>query len=447
MKKSVLIFIFVVSLFADINLITQKNIEVLNALNIEDSFIENKKLQKLYSFYTLNRKRFFLDVLEEGYDCLPLIKNSILKSKLPKELISVAIAESYLTSSAKSGKRATGLWQFMPKTAKRYHLKIDEYVDERKDPVKSTKAAIEYLNYLHNFFGKWYLAIMAYNAGEARVVEGVVRAKVDKLCKSLGKNCKKDKTIKKYRQIIKNYQIHGRYAFGQLYKLYKKLQDMPITLTELLRFQKGLKRQYLPKETRKYILKILAMSFLFNSDKFIEYSNSYILNSGITSDIKKVTVPRGTSLYCVAKILNIPYKELKKYNTHLRYSFTPPYKYYIYIPYKKLAEFKIKFKPNNFYMLYIVKKGDTLIKIAKQFGIKVKVIKDFNKLGKYLHIGDKLVLPLNDFYIKYKVKKGDSLAKIARRFNISYKKIMKVNGLNDTFLKIGQILKIPQGLK
>jgi len=445
MKKIVILLFSFLVLFGDI--VNNKNVEVLNALNINGSFIENYKLRQLYRVYSKKRKEYFLNILENGYKYLPLIKQFVLKSDVPKELVSVAMAESYLTTSAKSNKKAIGLWQFMPKTAKRYGLKIDEYVDERKDPVKSTEAAIKYLNYLHQFFGKWYLAVMAYNAGEARIVEAVVRVKVDKLCKNLGKKCKYDKTIKKYRTIIKNYQRKGKYAFGNLYRLYKKLSYVPIELNDLMCYQKGLKRQYLPKETRKYILKIIAMSFLFNSDKFIEYSNSYILNSGITSDIKKVTVPGGTSLYYVAKILNIPYKELKKYNTHLRYSFTPPYKYYIYIPYKKLAEFKIKFKLKKFYMVYIVKKGDTLIKIAKKFGIKVKVIKDFNKLGKYLHIGDKLVLPLNDFYIKYKVKKGDSLAKIARRFNISYKKIMKVNGLNDTLLKIGQILKIPQGLK
>jgi len=229
--------------------------------------------------------------------------------------------------------------------------------------------------------------------------------------------------------------------------LYKKLQNIPITLNDLMKYQRGLKRQYLPKETRKYILKILAMSFLFNRDDFIQYTNSYLLNSGVVSDLKRVKVPAGISLYYVSKILNVPYDEIRKYNLHLNYSFTPPYKYYIYIPYNKLAEFKLKFHPKRYFMVYKVKKGDTLIKIAKRFDIKVKIIKDFNKLGRFLHIGQKLVIPLNSVYIKYKVKKGDSLRKIAREFGIDYKKIIKVNELKNTTIRVGQILKVPQGLK
>ncbi len=444
MRILLVVFIF---LFAYADIFNNKNIEVLNALDINENFIENKDLQKLYKEYSKEKKIYFLNVLQEGYQYLPLIKKSIINSKVPKELVSVAMAESYLTVNAKSDKKAIGLWQFMPKTARRFGLKIDEYVDERKDPVKSTKAAIEYLNNLYQFFGKWYLAIMAYNAGEARIVEALTRAKVDKLCKSLGKKCKYDKNIKKYRKIIKEYQRRGRYAYAPLYKLYQKLENVDISLDELLKFQKGLNRQYLPKETRKYILKVLAMSFLFNSDEFMKFTNSYLLNSGIVADIKKVEVPPGTSLFYVSKILKIPYKNLREYNMHLKYSFTPPYKYYIYIPYEKLAEFKLKFHPKHYFMVYRVKKGDTLLKIARRFSTKVRFIKDFNKLGRYLHIGEKIVLPLNSIFVKYKVKKGDSLRKIAREFGINYKKIMRVNNLKNSTIIAGQILKIPQGLK
>jgi len=444
MRILALLFAFVF-LFGD--LVNNKNMQVLNALDIDSEFIENEKLNELYSDYLKKKKIYFLNVLQRGYDYLPLIKNTLLKSDVPKELVSVAMAESYFMASAKSNKRATGLWQFMPKTAKIYGLRIDDYVDERKDPIKSTKAAIKYLSYLHDFFGKWYLAIMAYNAGEARIVEAVVRAKVDKLCKTIGKDCKNDKTIKSYRKVIKEYQRRGRHAFANLYKLYKKLQNIPISLSELLHYQKGLERQYLPKETRNYILKVLAMSFLFNSDDFIKYTNSYLLNSGIVADIKPVTVPPGTSLYYVSKILNYPYKELRKYNEHLNYPFTPPYKYYIYIPYQKLAEFKIKFHPKRYFSVYRVKKGDTLYKIAKKFDVKVKMIKDFNHLGKYLHIGQKVVIPLRSVYIKYRVKEGDSLRKIAREFGISYKKLMQVNEMKNTTIRVGQVLRVPQGIK
>jgi membrane-bound lytic murein transglycosylase D len=443
--KKILLILISVFLYADI--FSNKNIQILQSLGIEESFIKNKKLTYLYRLYSKNKKKYFLNVLENGYDFLPLIRDEIIKSHIPRELVSVAFAESYLKLDAKSNKRAAGLWQFMPVTAKRFGLQINEYVDERKDPVKATKAAVEYLKTLYSFFGKWYLAIMAYNAGEARIVEAVVRAKVDKLCEKLGKKCKKNKEIKKYRKIIKDYQRHGRYAYGKLHKLYLKLKPINLSLTELLRFQKGLKRQYLPKETRNYILKILALSFLFNNDEFIKYSNSYLLNSGVTPSWIKVEVPAGTSLIYVSRLLGISLKELRSHNYHLNYIFTPPYKYYIYIPYSKLAYFRLNFHPKKYFFVYSVKKGDTLLKIAKRFDTKVKLIKDFNKIGKFLHIGQRLVIPLNSVFITYKVKKGDSLRKIAKKYGINYVKIKKVNNLKTNIIRVGQILKIPQEFK
>ena len=441
--KKLIIFLFVF-LFANIE--SNKNIQVLNALDISSKFINNKKLQKVYREIYRKKNVYFINSLKNGVEIYPIIKVAVDNSKLPQELVSVVLAESFMKINAYSSKKALGLWQFIPSTAKRYGLKIDDYVDERRDIYKSTEAAINYLEYLHDFFGKWYLALMAYNAGEARIVEGVVRAKVDKLCKSLGKKCRKSKTIREYRKIIKEYQRKGSKKFGALYRLYKRLNYIDISLSDLLRYQKGLKRQYIPRETRRYILKILSISFLFNNKELSEYARNQLIKAFNYNFYTEVKVPAGTSLYYVAKLLNIDYKELRKHNLHLKYSFTPPYDYYIYIPASQSENFALKFNPKKRMYVYIykVKKGDTLRAISKKFEVPLKLIYAYNKLGKYLHIGEKLFIPMTTRFIKYRVKRGDSLGLIARKFGVSLDKIMKVNNLDSYLIRVGQILKIPQ---
>jgi len=445
MKKILFFLTLTVSLFADI--INPSNINVLYALDIEDSFILNPKLREMYNDFITKKKYFFTKTLKNGYELIPIIQKEIKQNTLPEELISVAMAESYFMLDAKSHKKAKGLWQFMPKTAKKYGLKIDEYVDERLDPVKSTKAAIKYLEYLHRFFGKWYLAVMAYNAGEARVIEALTRAKVDKLCESMGKECKNNPKIKEYRKKIKEYQLRGRKSYLKLYDVFKQVKNVPVSLEYLLKFQPGLDRQYLPKETRNYIIKILSLSFLFNSDDFIKFSNSYLLNTGTSFKYHPVKVNSSVSLYYLAKRLKTDYESLRNHNLHLKYPFTPPYKYYVYIPYEKLALYKSsKFPKHKYFFVYKVKRGDSLIKIAKTFGLKVSVIKGYNKLGKYLKVGQKIFLPLSVRYVKYKVKNGDSVYKLAKKFGVSYKKILKVNNIKNNVIRVGEIIKIPQRL-
>lgn len=443
--KKLLIFLAVI-LFADV--FQNSNLAIFKSLDIESNFLDNPKFKKAYKHYYKYKQNYMYNIIDNGYMLIPILKNEIKNSHLPKELLTVAMAESYMNLKAYSKKRAVGLWQFMPGTAMRFGLRIDDYVDERRDFFKSTKAAIKYLSYLHNYFGKWYLAIMAYNAGEARIVEGVVRAKVDKICKSLGRKCKRSKKIKEYRQIIKNYQHYGSRKYLELYKLYKKLENIDVSLSDLLRYQKRLSRQYIPKETRNYILKILSISLIYNNEHFIKLAQEKFANSILTSTYIPVIVPGGTSLFYVSKILHEPYEKLKEHNLQLKYSFTPPYKYYIYIPANKLALFNMKFNPKNrkYVFIYKVKKGDTLIKIAKKFGVKVSMIEAYNNVGRYLHIGEKLFIPLNYSFIKYKVQKGDSILKIAKKFGVSYKKIMKINNLDSYVIRIGQILKIPKGI-
>jgi len=451
MKKIIILLIFISSLFGGyITNISNKNLEILNSFNIEGNFINDIATKKLYESYLKNKKMYMLDTLENGYSYIPLIRKEITKSNFPESLVFVAMAESRFSAKAKSNKKAAGLWQFIPSTAKTLGLKINNYVDERKDPVKSTIAAIEYLSSLKKHLGKWYLAIMAYNCGEARVIEAITRAKLDKYDK-LNKN---NKTIKQYRHIISLYQ-RKKVKFAKLYYVYKninKLYPKQITLNDLLTYQPKLKRQYLPKETRNYIRKIVSMSFLVNSNQFIKYQNHYLINSGNTSNLVKVNVPAGTSLGYIAKILHIDYTDLRMHNMHLKYGFTPPKEdSYIYIPYNTLTTFKLTFNKKNIAkkIIYKVKKGDSLLKIAKKFGITYKVILDFNHLhSNLLRIHQKLIIPIKHHLklsktIIYKVKKEDNLFKIAKKFHTTPIKIKAKNHLKSNIIFQKQTLLIP----
>ena len=454
MKKNILYFIIGFTLLYGnfVNTLSSKNLAVLNSFNIDSDFIQDKQTNQLFNLYSKRKKRYYLNVLENGYNYIPLIKNEITKANIPSNLIFVAMAESYFTTKAKSNKKAVGLWQFIPSTARHFGLKINTYVDERRDPIKSTIAAIKYLTYLKKQTGKWYLAIMSYNCGEARVIEAITRAKLDKYCSI--HNCRHNAKIKKYREIIKQYQYRHA-SFASLYHVFKqskKLYPKPIPLEYLLRFQPKLKRQYLPKETRKYIRKIIAMSFLLNSDDFVQYQNHYLLNRGSISSLVKVKVPAGTSLWGVAKILHIDYNRLRNNNMHLKYGFTPPNEdSYIYIPYQKLALFKMKFntKHINRKIVYKVKKGDTLSKIGKKFGLSYKIIKDFNHLhSNILSLNQILIIPIKhhikiEKLVSYRVKRGDSLRAIAKKFRTSYTKIKALNHLNSDLIYKNQKLVVP----
>ncbi|NPA55686.1 MAG: transglycosylase SLT domain-containing protein [Epsilonproteobacteria bacterium] len=447
-----LILFLVVKLFGISAIETSKNLQVLNSLDIDTNFIKDPYTQDLYRFYIKRRKQYFLNVLENGYSYIPLIRKEIKKAKIPTNLVFVAMAESYFSSRARSNKKAIGLWQFMPSTARLFHLKIDDYVDERRDPIKSTAAAIKYLSMLKKRMGKWYLAIMSYNCGQARVMEAITRAKLDKYC--LTHKCKHNPTIKQYRKAIKNYQYHHA-KFQTLYTVYKKVNQLyphKLNIMDLLRVQPRLHRQYLPKETRRYIRKIVAMSFLLNSAEFVKYQNHYLLNRGNISNLVKVNVPAGTSLQRVARLLGIDYEYLRVHNLHLKYGFTPPTEdSYIYIPYPKLAKFKLTFNHINITkkIVYKVHRGDTLSTIAAKFRIHYHVIKDFNHLtSNFLRVNQKLIIPVRPHIkipktIKYKVQKGDNLRYLAHKFHTSLTQIKSANNLSSDMIYQNQILTIP----
>ncbi len=404
MIKYILSLFFPLVLFAnltyDVN--TNKELQLLNSFDIQPSFLYDPIMNKMKN-KTLSKNKHFFKAMKDAYLFIPAIKNILSKYNVPQAFLYLAMAESNFHTKAYSHKRATGLWQFMPHTAKLYHLKIDEYVDERRDLIKSTEAAAKYLSALHKRFGKWYLAAIAYNCGGGALSKAIRKAKTDKLSVLLDK-----------------------------------------------------KKHYIPRESRYYIRKIVALALIGSDEQYMLHSEyEYLLNRANAYSIATVKLPRGESLTRLSKLIHIPLKDLKKLNRHLKYDFVPPYAkgYDVYIPYIKLAEFKQKYYKEpmqNFYKVHIVRNGDNLSRIGKKYGVSYKVIKDFNKLRtNRLRIRQKLIIPIaknNHHKLRsrhyYMVKRGDSLELIAKKHKISVKNLRAQNNIRGSLIRIGERLKL-----
>jgi len=377
----------------------------LESFDIDSSFIYDPILNRMRNEHTTiyKEKRFFTP-MEDAYLFIPAIKNILAEYGVPAEFLFLAMAESNFSTRAYSRKRASGLWQFMPATGKIYGLKINEYVDERRDLIKSTRAAAKYLSHLHEKFGKWYLAAIAYNCGGGRLGRAIKKAGTDDLA------------------VLLNY-----------------------------------KKRYIPKESRLYIRRIVALAMMGNDEQLLLKSEyGYLLNRANAYSISTIKLPKGESLKRVSKLVGIPIKELKKLNRHLKYDFIPPYadNYDIYIPYIKLSDFKQKYykeKIQNIYRVHRVKRGDNLSTIGRRYGVPYKVIMDFNRLkSSRLKLKQKLIIPIDSksktkkihskFY--YMVKRGDTLESISKRHRVSVKNIKQQNNLKGSLIKVGERLKI-----
>ena len=202
-----------------------------------------------------------------------LVRDALRAKGMPEDLLYLAMMESGLKPRAVSNASAVGLWQFMSPTALQYGLRMDSYVDERRDPISATEAALDYLNWLHERFGSWYLATAAYNAGPGRV-ERVLR----------------------------------RYAAGRIgdENLYWKIID------------------HLPKETREYVPRLIAATILGNDAS----AYGFVVTSAERYDFELVFVPSGTSLLRVASALEIDVGILRNLNPHLVRGVTPPSEVY-----------------------------------------------------------------------------------------------------------------------
>ncbi|APW65956.1 hypothetical protein LPB137_08845 [Poseidonibacter parvus] len=456
-KILLIVFLCLASIFTSANALNfnKKDYEVLKDLNLEKSFTHDEHLQDLYNKLSdRNHFHIYKRNLKNSSIYISKIKEVLNQEGLPSSFLYLSMAESNFKLDVRSSTGALGLWQFMPSTAKIYNLRNDEYVDERLDFVKSTHAASKYLKHHHKRFDKWYLAILAYNCGEGRVIEAITRASIDKYIR-IYPNKENSKKIKDYRKTIKEY-LRTKKDFYKINKIYKKIKklNIPLTARDLLTVQSNLDRQYLPRESRAYLRKIVVLSMIANRN-FLK--KGYIFDRDINSTLTTVKAKGGLHLRSIASVLNMKFSTLAKMNLHIKQYIIPSdvKKYDINIPYLKLERYnknKNKIRSDS-YVIYRVKKGDTLSSIGNKFKVKYSFIKKFNELKtNKLSLKQKLVIPIYNNKVKkvskkykrqiYKVKNGDSLSGISYRFKVSIKKLKKDNKLKSNKIKVGDKIAI-----
>ena len=141
---------------------------VLKEFDIDAKFVNNSHFTEIKNNIRHSKKKEFIETVKSGYNHIPALQKIIKDSGVPESFLYLAMIESGFSNHVVSHVDAVGIWQFMAPTAKLYGLRIDKYADERKDPIAATIAATKYLTQLKKDFGKWYLAMMAYNCGSGR---------------------------------------------------------------------------------------------------------------------------------------------------------------------------------------------------------------------------------------------------------------------------------------
>jgi membrane-bound lytic murein transglycosylase D len=404
----------------------------LERLNARTPFnIEyNSSLESVIKSYLKHRRNSMSRLMSLSHYYFPLFEESLDNYDIPLEVKYLAIVESALKPRARSRVGATGLWQFMFGTGKEYGLNVSSYVDERSDPIKSTAAASKYLARLYKIFGDWDLALAAYNSGPGNVTKAIRRS--------------------------------GGY------ENYWNI------------------RPHLPRETAGYLPAFLATMYIFEYAEehgFKLEKPEYRYVETDTIHVKKMI-----SLDQVSELVDVPIEQLQFLNPSYKLDIIPYIKgedYTLRLPREAMGKFVTneeqiyahieeelskrekplpQFFDSKSKVRYRVRSGDYLGKIARQYGVRVSQLKQWNglrsnnlKIGQRLTIyprtpstsAQKVAVSTSKKVVNtegkstYRVQKGDSLWSISQKFpGVSVQNIKEWNDISSNKLKIGMTLVV-----
>ncbi len=365
----------------------------------------NARVEQFIQYFQTTARKVFSNWLSRSGKYIPFMRNLLREHGLPEDLVFMALIESGFSPYAYSRMKASGPWQFIYLTGKKYGLRVNWWIDERRDPEKSTIAAAKYLKDLYDMFECWYLAAASYNAGEGKIANAVRRYKTEDFWE-----------LTKYR--------------------------------------------YLKRETKDYVPQMIAAALIAKDpEKYGFFGLEY--QDPLQYEI--VVVPEAVDLALIAKACEISVEELKELNPELLRWCTPPDSpdYEIKIPWGKKELFLQNFEAlqpvQKFqFKTHVVKKGDTLSTIAKSYRVDMQPLFEINRLAKNsrLSVGMHLLIPLpkqsaekprmpKSEEVIYTIKKGDTLWSIANETGVNIGALSQWNRLHpDKKLIPGDKLKV-----
>ncbi len=376
---------------------------IINGNHNEIPMVLNEHVKTEINYFLQGEQKYFLQALKRAGLYRPMILKKLQEAGLPDKLSWLPLVESRFKVKALSRARALGLWQFIPSTGYKFGLKRDKWIDERMDPEKATKAAIEYLTQLHKIFGDWTTALAAYNCGEGKVL-----------------------------RVIRKQHLNYLDNFWDLY-------------------------ERLPTETARYVPRFLAAIHITeNPDKY----NIALDDVSPPLQYEEISVTKQIQLKTLAEKLGIKEKELTGLNPELRYQITPNYEYSLKIPLSMgtkalncIASIPEWSPPKSDYVTVRIKKGETLSHLAAKYKTSVASIMRANNITRANRIraGKKIRIPLKQSQTNlstaspsvrfkiYNVIKGDCPFAIAKNYNMRLTEFLSLNGLNkESLLYPGQ---------
>lgn len=370
--------------------------------------ILNDSVESHLEYFKTRGREVFQIWLNRSAKYIPMMKEILKEKNLPEELVYVAMIESGFNPYAVSWAKAVGPWQFMAATARMYGLKIDWWIDERKDPVKSTHAAAEHLKDLHNMFGSWPLALASYNAGAGKVQRAVLRTRSE------------------------------------------DFWDIKAS-------------RYIRRETKNYVPKYMAATIIAKNPEAYGFTIPEI--EPFAYD--EVEIHESTDLRLIARCAGTSYEKIRELNPELKRWVTPPgiTSYTLRIPKGTKETFLANFatippEQKIKWERYEIQRGDTLSKIARKFNSIPDTIREVNGLKTSgVKPGRHLLIPVGisnapfdinaiapatskKEMILYRVRRGENLWTIAKEHNVSVTDIREWNkGIGNT-VRAGQKIRL-----